>query len=375
MSLNPTTASNYRSNATIQVLGADIHPELPRELYTENGWELTDYCSLALAEDEGIDSSNSNSYLQRITARLIQATHSFVGRDQIHEEEKPDGTVPTNSSSSSSNSSSGYLDAIICASGGWQSDPLPISIPLSKNASIASLQQQQQHYQPQKSPGRDDILANAMAQCATIDAMRRQNLDPVVAAAQLAPYFLHPTRPTLFVVLGATAALQPTPGLMGYGLAKSAAHFVVQTLGAASDNSLELKSVRQAGRAHYRNQGPSGLDRCTVLGILPSMLDTPANRQMARQNANTTNDNNSNEHAQKTLDPKTKKAKLDDLFATWTKPQDIAEQIGAWIQAPALRPHSGALLKVYHSSKKTSTSGRGDDNDRGGGGAVFELVR
>ena len=57
----------------------------------------------------------------------------------------------------------------------------------------------------------------------------------------------------------------------------------------------------------------------TMVGILPTMIDTPANR----------------------------KANPQGDFESWTKPSHIAKEIGLWVEKPALRPHSGSLVKVY----------------------------
>ena len=119
----------------------------------------------------------------------------------------------------------------------------------------------------------------------------------------------------LFVVMGATAALAPTPGMLAYGLSKNAVHHVVQTLGTKGEL---VKSAEPA----------------TVIAILPSMLDTPANRS----------------HSPEVTD-----------YGHWTKTKDIAEEIGRWITTPDFRPHSGSLVKVFP--------------DKSGKGAVFRLAR
>jgi dihydropteridine reductase len=97
----------------------------------------------------------------------------------------------------------------------------------------------------------------------------------------------------LFVTIGATAALSSTPGMMGYGLSKAAAHHMTLTLGATTGKSLESPTVQKDGRRY---------------------------RQYA--------------------------ANLDTDYTTWTKPLHIAKEIGNWVKTPQLRPHSGALVKV-----------------------------
>lgn len=123
--------------------------------------------------------------------------------------------------------------------------------------------------------------------------------------------------------MGATAALSPTPGMIGYGVSKSAAHQFVQTLGATTGLAVTTKSQRKEGRMARRDK-PS-LDSLSVVGILPTVLDTPTNRA----------------------------AMPDSNFDEWTKPIDIAQEIGTWVSTPPLRPHSGSLVKVFTNSEGT----------------------
>lgn len=131
------------------------------------------------------------------------------------------------------------------------------------------------------------------------------------------------------MVIGATAALSSTPGMLGYGIAKSGAHHLVRTMGATTGNAIETKVKRKTGR-RFR-QHAENLDTLSVVGILPTTIDTPSNRQ---------------------FNP-------DADYKTWTKPNDIAKEIGQWIEMPALRPHSGALVKVTSAEA----------------GSTFEIVR
>lgn len=130
-------------------------------------------------------------------------------------------------------------------------------------------------------------------------------------------------------MIGATPALSATPGMMGYGLAKAATHHLVQTLGATTGKSMEKKSKRKEGRR--LRQHAESLDTLSVVGILPTTIDTPSNRN----------------------------GMPDADFTKWTKPRDIAAEICKWARSPPLRPHSGSLVKVSSSEK----------------GSTFELVR
>ena len=133
----------------------------------------------------------------------------------------------------------------------------------------------------------------------------------------------------LFVVIGATAALSSTPGMLGYGLSKVGAHHFVHTLGDTTGKSTASLSTRKRTKA--MRQEAEYLDTLSVVGILPTTIDTPANRD----------------------------AMPDADFDKWTKPVHIAKEIGTWITTPSLRPHSGSLIKVVG----------------GESGAVFQLAR
>ena len=157
-------------------------------------------------------------------------------------------------------------------------------------------------------PGGD---AHAMQQ------MLQVNLHPVLAAAAVG--VPHLANQSLMVVVGATPALAPTPDLLAYGTSKAAVHHVVQSLGAQTWNSLGSKRKVK-------------LD-ISVVGILPTTLDTPANRE----------------------------AMPEADRSTWTKVDDISKEILHWYAEPHFRPHSGSLVKVYPNKK--------------GAGAYWELVR
>ncbi|CAB9512847.1 expressed unknown protein [Seminavis robusta] len=199
------------------------------------------------------------------------------------------------------------LDTIVVAAGGWAGD----TRPMTGQQSLA-----------------EEIQMDATLYGSNIDTMIQMNLIPVIAAGYAAQRFMGPNG--LFVTIGATAALSSTPGMMGYGLTKAAAHHIVQTVGATTGkSSLETKTKQKAGR-HYR-QYAANLDTLSAVAILPTTIDTPSNR-----------------HGMPQAD-----------FDSWTKPVDIAEQIGTWVTTPQLRPHSGALVKVTTMA----------------GNSVFDLVR
>jgi hypothetical protein len=245
---------------------------------------------------------------------------------------------------------------------------------------------------------------------------------------------------TLMVVLGATAALQPTPGMMGYGLSKNAAHYLVQTMGSCTggvgsqsqylytnlkhahhhpatstttttpggsggggpiSNLQDSKLIRQAGRK-VRQHVPS-LDDLTVIGILPTMLDTPSNRKahsipprplpqplqqqrsqskwktlnravVHHNNNHDKDDDNDDDNDDEDDDGVEENPEIQQLTSTWIRPEHIAQEIGHWIQTPALRPHSGALIKVIPRTTTVTTT-TNTTNGRMKKGAQFELVR
>uniref|UniRef100_A0AC35U9J6 Dihydropteridine reductase n=1 Tax=Rhabditophanes sp. KR3021 TaxID=114890 RepID=A0AC35U9J6_9BILA len=103
---------------------------------------------------------------------------------------------------------------------------------------------------------------------------------------------------------GAAAALEGTPGMIGYGMAKAAVHHLVKSL--AGQNS--------------------GLPKdCTTLAILPVTLDTPMNRKWM--------------------------PKAD--FSSWTTSEFIGEKFLEWSKNADSRPASGSLIKLVTKEGKT----------------------
>lgn len=86
--------------------------------------------------------------------------------------------------------------------------------------------------------------------------MLKQSVWTSVVASSIASKFLKPGG--ILVLTGAKAALGPTPGMIGYGLAKAAIHHLTKSL-AENDGGL-----------------PAGAQ---ALSILPVTLDTPMNRK------------------------------------------------------------------------------------------------
>ena len=112
--------------------------------------------------------------------------------------------------------------------------------------------------------------------------------------------------------------------MLGYGSAKAAAHHYLQSSGSTSVEENDT----------------------TAVGILPLMIDTPANRAMLGG------------------DDEGDGGGSDDRYSKMVKPIHIAKEISAWITQPHLRPPSGSLVKVIAKNRKD-----------GSGGADFHLVR
>ena len=239
------------------------------------------------------------------TGSLRDLTQSFVqGVEQFAStgDDTPEVTTPHNK-----------LDILVCAAGGWAGDPTPSD-----------------------TYDHEAILDHAARYADTIDAMRRINLEPALATAYLLQHrYLHfPSHP-LCVFLGATAALQPTPGMLGYGLSKVATHHVAQTV-AAGTSAMVPKSLK-------KQPNPSLVDddRLTILTVLPSVLDTPGNAAVSGNK---------------------------------TPVDDIAQQIATWTTQPALRPHSGALLKAF-TKEPTQQETKNDAASSTSTATLFQIVR
>lgn len=129
-----------------------------------------------------------------------------------------------------------------------------------------------------------------------------------VLCAHLATKFL--SESGLLVLSGAAAAFGPTPGMIGYGLAKAAVHHLV-------------RSLAQSG---------GGLPQhATVVAICPVTLDTPMNR----------------------------KAMPDANFLSWTPCDVVASKFYAWLTKTESVP-SGSLVRVLTKDGATTFDEHGE---------------
>jgi dihydropteridine reductase len=131
------------------------------------------------------------------------------------------------------------------------------------------------------------------------EQMLEQSVWSSYIAASLAPKFLMENG--LLVLTGAQPALKPTPGMIGYGVAKAAVHHLVKSIGAD-------KGGLPAGGNAY--------------AILPVTLDTPMNRKWM------------------TYDE------------TWTPLEDVAKILYGWLNKEGLPPN-GSLVQLITKGGKT----------------------
>lgn len=127
------------------------------------------------------------------------------------------------------------------------------------------------------------------------DLMVKQSINSSLIASRLASKFLSNTG--LVTLTGAKAALGPTPGMIGYGLAKAAVHSLTKSLASSGSGLPESSSV---------------------LAILPVTLDTPMNRKWMPGGDTD----------------------------TWTPLPFLAETFLTWAEETGKRPPTGSLVQV-----------------------------
>nr|CAG4708566.1 unnamed protein product [Naegleria fowleri] len=137
-----------------------------------------------------------------------------------------------------------------------------------------------------------------------VDAMWKVSVQSSVLSALCAS--AHLKEGGLLVLPGAAGALSPTPHTIAYGLAKNSVHHLVRSL------------------AHPKECGLPA--HTTTIGIVPSMLDTEANRQ-AMPNADT---------------------------STWTPLDHVSNELIKWLESSYTeRPPSGSLVKIVTTKGNT----------------------
>ena len=136
-----------------------------------------------------------------------------------------------------------------------------------------------------------DIRAEDLA--GDLEVMWQANALTATLAGRLAARVLRPGG--MLVLTGAAAALVPSPEMIAYGMAKAAVHHLVASL--AADPHMPAGAV--------------------VLGLQPSTLDTPANRE-----------------AMPTAD-----------WDQWTPLKAVGRTLLAWAEGDA-RPESGTIIPL-----------------------------
>ncbi len=301
-SLGRTLTKHLAEDLNVRVIGADVvEPKKKDEAYLKGGF-------VELPVIPTSETTTEPAGLPDLTMALTDGLYQLLEEDE--------------------SLSNPELDAVICVAGAWEGDPSPPEVD-------------------SETPRRLWLAEGAAAYAENIDTMMGKNLYPVLAAGYAAKHYMTAGGRSehneygefegnssndggLFVAIGATAALGSTPGMLGYGLAKVATHHYLTTLGESTGKAVTTKSKRRETR-RLRLESDY-LQRLSVVGILPTTIDTQANRE----------------------------AMPDANFDEWTKSIDIAKEIGMWLEEPSLRPHSGSLVKVH--PKKT-------------GGAEFRVAR
>jgi len=159
------------------------------------------------------------------------------------------------------------VDAVICVAGGWAGG----------NSSSK------------------DFVKNT-------DLMVKQSVYSSVLAAKIASSFLN--EGGLLTLTGAKSALDGTPGMIGYGLAKASVHHLTKSL-SEKDSGLPNKS--------------------TVVSILPVTLDTEMNRKWMPKADHT----------------------------TWTPLSFVADLLMKWTSNEQDRPKNGSLVQLITKDSQT----------------------
>ena len=157
--------------------------------------------------------------------------------------------------------------------------------------------------------------------------MLEMNYNPTAAACSEAILPFITTENGLFVAFGAMAARDPLDDnslMKGYIKSKKEVHGLIERVGKMTGQALKKSKGLHITQNRRKFQC---LHELTALAILPSTLDTPANRDAM---------NPSNEELNQ-----------------WTKLDDVAKEILTWIDMEDLRPHSGSFLKCVTTDRQT----------------------
>jgi len=132
------------------------------------------------------------------------------------------------------------------------------------------------------------------------------NVNSALTAAHVAAKVLKPDADALLVLTGALAALDATPGMIGYGMSKAATHHLLKSISAPNGGL------------------PSG---ARAVAVAPVTLDTPNNRKGM--------------------------PKAD--FSTWTPCDELAAKLLEWAaNAAAAAPPPGSIVAVKTAAGATT---------------------
>jgi hypothetical protein len=168
------------------------------------------------------------------------------------------------------------------------------------------------------------ICANggfAMDDDAKAEMMMDMNFEPCAAACSDAILDYISDDEALFVAFGATAALSlddidRDSSMKKYIASKQDVHELIQRVGSASGKA--LRKSKRIGDVELRTRYRC-LNKLTAVAILPSTLNTEANRNAMKPS--------------------------EEELGRWTELDDIAREIGTWMKMKDLRPSSGSLIK------------------------------
>ncbi|GAB5570924.1 dihydropteridine reductase [Prionailurus iriomotensis] len=217
---------------------------------------------------------------------VVRMTDSFTEQaDQVIPEKDPPSIVVTAEVGKLLGEEK--VDAILCVAGGWAGGNAKSKCEETRDSGS--------HMAWIRTQVSDHALFK------NCDLMWKQSMWTSIISSHLATR--HLKEGGLLTLAGAKAALDGTPGMIGYGMAKGAVHQLCQSL---------------AGK----NSGmPSG---SAAIAVLPVTLDTPMNR----------------------------KSMPEADFSSWTPLEFLVETFYDWI-IEKNRPNSGSLIQVVTTEGKT----------------------
>jgi dihydropteridine reductase len=291
-SLGSSIAAHLKSNHDCIVIGSDIHPPSKDRIDSIDAF-------IQLPSEFGTDNDGDNNN----SSITIDSLYHGLRDGLLNLYNGDDENV--------------ILDAIICANGGFAMDDDDDHFDEFDIDNHGDDHDNNHDTKPKPNKGH------------VHETMLQMNYYPVLAAGEIAKSYMSTksNTSTLFVAFGAVAALTPAPNMTAYTSSKVLTHYYIQTIGSMTGNALKKEYKIQRTNEMGKKMRREGLylDNMSALAILPIMLDTESNRQ----------------------------ALPGEDFSRWTKGEDIAKEIGVWLDTPDLRPHSGSLVKVVTKNNES----------------------